>query len=57
MDPNWEVMDSLKKNSVESYTILNDMKLYPLTYVSPFLVFPRISTCYTDEMLFNNHKT
>lgn len=57
MDLNWDVMDSLKKNSMESYTTLNDMELYSLTYVSLFLVIPTTFTCYTDEKLFNNRKT
>lgn len=51
MGLNWEVMDSLK-NGMESYTILNDMKLYPLSYVSLFLVIPVTFTCYTGEKLF-----
>lgn len=48
---NWKVMDSLK-NSMESYTILNDMKLYPVSYVSLFLVIPVTFTCYAGEKMF-----
>lgn len=57
MDPNREVMGSLKNNSMESYTILNGMKLYPLTYISIFFVILGTFTCYTDEKLFKTSKT
>lgn len=57
MDPNWGVMGSLKRNGVESYMILNGIKLYPLNYVSLFLAILMTFACYTDEKLLKSQKT